>query len=78
MRMKMSRFLKTVVAFATVFVLIFSTQISSFAVYLESPYKYNDKTNYEIVGLSTWIAGDEVTIPSRATGIKAGVFSNSS
>lgn len=75
---KTGRLIKTVLSVLAVFVLIFSTQISSFAIYYESPYKYNDKTNYEIVGLMTWLPKGEITIPSKATGIKSGAFKNSS
>ncbi len=77
MNLKLSRFFKTVLTVASVFVFVFSTQLSTFAVHVESPYKYNDNANYEIIGLSTWWPKGEITIPSKATGIKSGAFKNS-
>ena len=82
MVIKSSRFLKTVTVIMTAFVLVFSTQLSSFAVHIENNYKYNDDKNFEIIGLrstgiSGWTPKDELTIPSKATAIKSGAFYNS-
>ena len=76
MGLKLGRLIKTVCALVSVLVLIITLQISSFAIYRDGPYKYNDSTNLEIVGLGTWWPSGEITIPSKATGIKAGVFKN--
>lgn len=77
MVIKSSRFLKTVTVIVTAFVLVFSTQLSSFAVYIENHYKYNDNKNFEIIGISSWTPKGEITIPSKATAIKSGAFYNS-
>lgn len=77
MVIKSSRFLKTVTVIVTAFVLVFSTQLSSFAVYIENHYKYNDNKNFEIIGISSWSPKGEITIPSKATAIKSGAFYNS-
>ncbi|NCC87790.1 MAG: hypothetical protein EOM05_07980 [Clostridia bacterium] len=77
MVIKSSRFLRTVTVIVTAFVLVISTQLSSFAVYIENNYRYNDNVNYEIIGISSWSPKGEITIPSKATAIKSGAFCNS-
>jgi len=74
MVIKLSRFLKTVLVVVTAFVLVLSTQLSSFAI---EHYRYNQ--NNEIVGLTSWAwnPSGEITIPAKATGIKSGAICNS-
>jgi hypothetical protein len=79
MGIKSSRFFKTTLAVVATFVLLFSTQLSCFAVVIKDSYKYTD--NYEIMevspnAFSTWAPKGQLEIPAEATGIKSNAFKN--
>jgi len=81
MVIKSSRFLKATLAVLTAFVVVVSTQLSCFALIVESPYRYND--NYELIGFDApffvwdvYKPSGQIQVPAKATGIKSGAYKN--